>query len=100
MPIVNKAAKPEAKVVPVQPTAAAAPIAEPVETAVSPVTGNVSSDSPTPPPSTSPSTNGALELVAIADQLSAVQSLMEMAQAKSVQVSGTIRLNLVVEIEL
>lgn len=64
------------------------------ETAVSPVTGNVSSDLP------APSTNGTLELPAIHDQLAAVQQLMEMAQAQSVQVSGTILLNLVVEIQL
>jgi hypothetical protein len=83
MPLSSTAAEPEAK--PVKSITTVAPIAEPEKTAVIPT----------------PVSNGrSLELTSLHEQLAAVQSLMEMAQAKSVQVSGTIRLNLVVEIEL
>lgn len=65
---------------------------EHAETAVSP-TGNVTSDLPAP-------AHCGSDLAVMRDQLAALTALMDMAQAKRIQISGKIRLDLVAEIEL
>lgn len=65
---------------------------EHAETAVSP-TGNVASDLPAP-------AHCGSDLAVMRDQLAALTALLETAQAKSVNISGRIRLELTAEIEL
>lgn len=65
---------------------------EHAETAVFP-TGSVTSDLPAP-------AHCGSDLAVMRDQLAALTALMDMAQAKRIQISGKIRLDLVAEIEL